>query len=49
MATFCFVFYTLVTVLFLIMCIGERKTDAKVLYAIIAMVSAAAQISIGIR
>lgn len=49
MATFCFVFYTLVTVLFLLMCIGEKKTDAKIVYAVIAMVSAATQISIGIR
>lgn len=49
MALFCFIFYTLVTVLFLILCIGERKSDAKVVYAVIAVAAAAAQISIGIR
>lgn len=49
MVLFCFIFYTLVTVLFLILCIGERKSDAKVVYAVIAVAAAAAQISIGIR
>lgn len=49
MALFCFIFYTLVTVLFLILCIGERKSDAKVVYAVIAVAAAAAQISIGIH
>lgn len=33
MVLFCFIFYTLVTVLFLILCIGEHKADAKVVYA----------------
>lgn len=36
MALFCFIFYTLVTVLFLILCIGEHKADAKAVYAAIA-------------
>lgn len=49
MVLFCFIFYTLVTVLFLILCIGEHKADAKVVYAAIAVVAAAAQFSIGIR
>lgn len=49
MVLFCFIFYTLVTALFLILCIGERKADAKVVYAAIAVAAAAAQFSIGIR
>lgn len=49
MILFCFIFYTIVTVLFLILCIGEHKSDAKVVYAAIAVAAAAAQISIGIR
>jgi hypothetical protein len=49
MVLFCFIFYTLVTALFLILCIGEHKADAKVVYAAIAIAAAAAQFSIGIR
>lgn len=49
MVLFCFIFYTLVTALFLILCIGEHKADAKMVYAAIAVAAAAAQFSIGIR
>jgi hypothetical protein len=49
MVLFCFIFYTLVAALFLILCIGEHKVDAKVVYAVIAVAAAAAQFSIGIR
>lgn len=49
MVLFCFIFYTLVTALFLILCIGAHKADAKVVYAAIAVAAAAAQFSIGIR
>lgn len=49
MVLFCFIFYTLVTALFLILCIGEHKVNAKVVYAVIAVAAAAAQISIGVR
>ena len=49
MVLFCFIFYTLVTVLFLILCIGEHNSDAKVVYDAIAVAAAAAQFSIGIR
>lgn len=49
MVLFCFIFYTLVVTLFLILCIGEHKVDAKVVYAVIAVAAAAAQISIGVR
>ena len=49
MVLFCFIFYTLVTTLLLIMCIGEHKSDSKVVYAAIAVAAAAAQFSIGIR
>ena len=49
MVLFCFIFYTLVTVLFLILRIGEHKAAAKVVYAAIAVAAAAAQFSIGIR
>lgn len=49
MVLFCFIFYTLVAALFLILCIGEHKADAKAVYAAIAVAAAAAQFSIGIR
>lgn len=49
MIAFLFGFYTLVTVLFLILCVGESEHSAKVLYAVIAVVTAFAQISVGWR
>lgn len=49
MTTFLFVFYTLVTVLFLVLCVGESEHRAKVLYAVIALVAALAQFATGLR